>query len=80
MIGNVLRAAPLFILAAVAAAVAGPRALALVGLVRSGQPNPERRRYVMKPQYPLLKIIGQKKLLQWTGPGIAHAFTFWGFL
>ena len=27
----------------------------------------------------LVEVGGQKKLLQWTVPGIAHAFTFWGF-
>ncbi len=74
------RPVPLFLLAAIAVAVAGPRAMSLVSMVRAGQPNPERRRYVLKPQYALLKIIGQKKLLQWSGPGLAHAFTFWGFL
>jgi Fe-S oxidoreductase len=75
-----LRPVPLFVLAAIAAVVAGPRALNLVQLVRHGQPNPERRKYIMQPQYALLKIIGQRKLLQWSGPGLAHAFTFWGFL
>ncbi len=25
-------------------------------------------------------MIGQRKLLKWTIPGLAHAFTFWGFL
>ncbi len=25
-------------------------------------------------------MIGQRKLLQWTVPGIAHALTFWGFI
>lgn len=75
-----LRPVPLFILAIVAASVAGRRALDLVRLVLAGQPNPERWRYVAKPQYAALKILGQQKLLQWSGPGIAHAFTFWGFL
>ncbi len=75
-----LRPIPLFVLAAAAALIGGPRAWGLTSLVRNGQPNPERWKYVMKPQYALLKIIGQKKLLQWSGPGVAHAFTFWGFL
>ena len=25
------------------------------------------------------EVGGQRKLLQWTVPGLAHAFTFWGF-
>ncbi len=26
------------------------------------------------------EVIGQRKLLKWTVPGAAHAFTFWGFI
>ena len=26
------------------------------------------------------EVLGQKKLLKWTVPGIAHVFAFWGFL
>jgi len=26
------------------------------------------------------EVIGQRKLLKWTVPGLAHAFTFWGFI
>ena len=25
-------------------------------------------------------MIGQRKLLQWSVPGVAHALTFWGFI
>ncbi|MFM7211491.1 MAG: hypothetical protein ACKOYQ_05720 [Actinomycetota bacterium] len=25
-------------------------------------------------------MLGQKKLLQWVVPGVAHVFAFWGFL
>ena len=25
------------------------------------------------------EVIGQRKLLKWTVPGVAHALTFWGF-
>jgi Fe-S oxidoreductase len=65
--------------------VVGPlvlrRAWHLFSMVRSGTHNPERFRNI--PQriwYELVKVMGQKKLLQWSGPGLAHAFTFWGFL
>jgi ferredoxin len=57
------------------------RVLELTKLVMAGSPNPERMQNI--PQrlwYELVKVIGQKKLLQWSGPGLAHAFTFWGFL
>jgi Fe-S oxidoreductase len=77
-----LRPLPLFVLAALVVPVAGRRAWRLTSLVRSGQPNPERFKglFTTRTRYALLKIIGQKKLLQWSGPGLAHAFTFWGFL
>lgn len=26
------------------------------------------------------EVVGQRKLFKWTVPGLAHAFTFWGFL
>ena len=25
------------------------------------------------------EVVGQRRLLKWTVPGLAHAFTFWGF-
>ena len=25
-------------------------------------------------------MLGQRKLLKWSGPGLAHFFTFWGFI
>ncbi|MGH2727585.1 MAG: hypothetical protein ACRDKS_11505, partial [Actinomycetota bacterium] len=31
-------------------------------------------------KYEITKVLGQKKLLQWKVPGVAHALTFWGFL
>ena len=33
-----------------------------------------------KVVYQLRRVLGQEKLLQWTGPGVLHALTFWGFL
>jgi len=77
-----LRAWPLIPLALIVLPVAGKRVLRLFKLVRSGEPNPERFEHLLttRTKYALLKIIGQKKLLQWEGPGLAHAFTFWGFL
>ena len=76
------RLVPLALLGIVVLAVAGPRALALVNLVRSGQPNAERFKglFTTRTWYAFQKIILQKKLLQRPGPGVAHALTFWGFL
>jgi Fe-S oxidoreductase len=63
------------------AALAGRRALFLTRLVLSGRKDPERIRNIpTRVFYELQKVIGQRKLLQWSGPGIAHALTFWGFL
>jgi Fe-S oxidoreductase len=28
----------------------------------------------------VVEVFGQRKLLKWNGPGIAHFFTFWGFV
>ena len=72
-------------LTAVAAALAGRRMWWLYRLGRSGQPAPERIEAVR--EHPArdvgtqaTEVIGQRKLLQWTVPGAAHALTFWGFI
>ena len=62
-------------------ALAARRAWFLVRLVRSGQPAPGRsakRREALATQ--ATEVLGQRKLLAWTIPGIAHVFAFWGFL
>ncbi len=58
----------------------GRRALFLSGLVRGAQPvdrsfNPGRR---VKNEATI--VLGQRKLLQRFGPGLMHAFIFWGFI
>ncbi len=65
----------------VTAAVAGRRIAWLVRLIRSGKTArgrtdglPER----FKAQ--VVEVFGQRKLLKWNAPGIAHFFTFWGFV
>jgi Fe-S oxidoreductase len=73
------------ILTAVAAVVAGRRLWWLYRLARSGQPAPERIEAVRAhpgrdAETQATEVIGQRKLLKWTVPGIAHALTFWGFL
>lgn len=53
----------------------------LIRLLMAGKPDPERFKGIpSKMKAELVKVLGQKKLLQRTLPGIAHAFTFWGFL
>jgi Fe-S oxidoreductase len=63
----------------VAVAIAGRRVAWLTSLIRAGQP--EHGRWdggkVLRTQ--LAEVAGQKKLLTWSVPGLAHFFTFWGF-
>jgi Fe-S oxidoreductase len=71
-------------LTVVAFALAGRRLWWLSRVARAGQPAPERT--AAARQHPgrdvsteATEVIGQRKLLQWTVPGTAHALTFWGF-
>ena len=72
------------VLTVVAFAIAGRRLWWLKRLAMSGQPAPERIAAVRA--HPgrdvateTIEVIGQRKLLKWTVPGVAHALTFWGF-
>ncbi|HEY0934509.1 MAG TPA: (Fe-S)-binding protein, partial [Trebonia sp.] len=72
-------------LTVIALAIAGQRLWWLKRLAFSGQPAPERLAYARThPQTDveaqLTEVIGQRKLLKWTVPGMAHAATFWGFI
>jgi Fe-S oxidoreductase len=73
------------VLTVVALAIAGRRMWWLKRLAFSGQPAPERVAAVREHpgrdiESQATEVIGQRKLLQWTVPGAAHAATFWGFL
>jgi Fe-S oxidoreductase len=65
----------------VALAFAARRGWFLFTLARSGQPavgrtqNPPRR-----VEAEATEVLGQRKLLKWAVPGVAHVFAFWGFL
>ena len=50
-------------------------------LIRSGKPDPSRTRGSIGPkaEAEVTEVAGQRKLLQWTVPGLAHFFTMWGF-
>ncbi len=61
--------------------IAGHRLWFIVRLVRSGTPAPASWRQVGRRGWvEVREVIGQQRLLRWTVPGLAHAFTFWGFL
>ncbi len=70
---------------AIALAFAGYRVWWLYRVAKSGQPAPER--LAAARQHPgrdteveVTEVLGQRKLLKWTVPGLAHFFVFWGFL
>ena len=50
-------------------------------LIRSGKKDPNRSRGPLsrKVEAETVEVAGQRKLLQWTVPGLAHFFTMWGF-
>ena len=80
----VLRMTVGLVLTAVAFAIAGRRLWWLKRLAFSGQPAPERIEAVREhpgrdAAVETIEVIGQRKLLKWTVPGVAHALTFWGF-
>ena len=73
------------VLTAAAAAIAGQRLWWLFRIGRTGQPAPERIEALRdhparQGETQVTEVIGQRKLLQWSVPGLAHAFTFWGFI
>jgi Fe-S oxidoreductase len=52
----------------------------LVRLVRSGQPVQRSGEVPRRVRNEATIVLGQRKLLQRLGPGLIHAFIFWGFL
>ena len=66
-------------------ALAGRRLWWLYRLARSGQPAPERVSAVRaslgeRVQAQVEEVFGQRKLLKWSLPGLAHFFVFWAFV
>src|SRR5919205_956695 len=62
-------------------AIAGRRLWWLYRLIRVGQPAPGRlNRVGERIKIELAEVFGQRKLLKWSVPGVAHFFTFWGFV
>jgi len=60
---------------------AGKRLWFLIRLARSGKPAVGRLLDAPKRvQAEAFEVLGQRKLLKWTVPGLAHVFAFWGFL
>ena len=64
-----------------AVALAGQRAERIVRLIATGRPAPERFQGAWARLWAeLVEVFGQRKLLQRPVPGLAHFFTFWGFV
>ena len=73
------------VLTVAAAAIAGRRLWWLYRLATSGQPAPERIAALREhpgrgAETQVTEVFGQRKLLKWTVPGVAHFLTFWGFI
>ncbi|MDP9226885.1 MAG: (Fe-S)-binding protein, partial [Actinomycetota bacterium] len=57
------------------------RSRQLVGYLRLGRPDDRfRGDWARKIKDEVVVVLGQRKLLQWTIPGVMHFFIFWGFL
>jgi Fe-S oxidoreductase len=70
---------------AVALALAARRVGFLYRLAMSGQPAPERLQGVRQRlgeaiTSQVTEVFGQRKLLKWTVPGVAHFMVFWAFV
>jgi Fe-S oxidoreductase len=64
-----------------AVALAGRRAERIVRLVAAGRPAPDRLQGAWGRAWAeLVEVFGQRKLLKRPIPGLAHFFTFWGFV
>ncbi len=62
-------------------AVVGRRSYYLYRLISSGTPAPGRLDDIgVRARSQLREVFGQRKLLQWSVPGVAHFFTFWAFI
>jgi Fe-S oxidoreductase len=68
---------------AVVLVFAARRVLWLTKLIRSGQPvgdeSGRKDDIPARVKAQFTEVFGQKKLLKWSIPGIAHLFTMWGF-
>ncbi|MDP9436176.1 MAG: 4Fe-4S dicluster domain-containing protein, partial [Actinomycetota bacterium] len=65
----------------VAGAIAARRVYFLYRMIAAGQASPGRlddwpKRLLAQ----VTEVFGQQRLLKWSVPGVAHFFTFWGFL
>ena len=67
-------------LIAVSATLFGLRVRFLLGLVGAAAPVDRSGQMEKRVSHEATIVLGQRKLLQRLGPGLIHAFIFWGFL
>ncbi|WP_218611304.1 4Fe-4S dicluster domain-containing protein [Pseudonocardia sp. KRD291] len=68
-------------LTVIALAISGRRAFWVYSLIKSGQPANDRTDGLgQRIRTQFVEVLGQKKLLQWSIPGMAHLFTMWAFI
>ncbi|MEJ2869726.1 heterodisulfide reductase-related iron-sulfur binding cluster [Actinomycetospora sp. OC33-EN08] len=61
--------------------IAARRAYWLFTLIKSGQPDAKRSEGLgARLRTQIVEVAGQRKLLRWSIPGLAHLFTMWGFV
>jgi Fe-S oxidoreductase len=68
-------------LTVIVAAIAGRRVRWLYRLISSGQPADDRSDQLgarLRTQF--VEVLGQRTLLKWSVPGLAHLFTMWAFI
>jgi len=76
-----LRISLTLLMTVVTFAVAGRRVWWLIRLIRSGAAAPGRGRPGgTRVANDAGEVLGQRRLLKWSVPGLAHFFTFWGFV
>jgi Fe-S oxidoreductase len=69
------------VLTVVALGVAGRRVWWLYRLIQTGQPANGRLDGAGRRLWTeVTEVLGQRKLLKWSVPGVAHFLTFWGFV
>ncbi|MBW0092109.1 (Fe-S)-binding protein [Pseudonocardia sp. KRD-184] len=65
----------------IALAVSGRRAFWIYKLISSGQPANDRTEGLgQRVRAQFVEVFGQRKLLKWSVPGLAHLFTFYAFV
>ncbi len=77
----VLRLTVALAMLVVTVAFAGRRIWWLTRLIRSGRPAPDRmNNFGERLRAQAVEVFGQRRLLKWSVPGVAHFLTFWGFI